>query len=69
MLEYEIYLSFSLYDTKFCAACKLFFWSEGICRRLKMFYFRMSFTMKIVLNVTENGTNHKLEEQTSDIKH
>ena len=29
----------------------------------------MSFTMKIVLNVTENGTNHKLQEQTSDIKH
>ena len=29
----------------------------------------MSFTMKIVLNVTENGTNHKLQEHTSDIKH
>ena len=25
--------------------------------------------MKIVLNVTENGTNHKIQEQTSDIKH
>ena len=59
-----------------------YFWSDEICSHLeirkkrtfdKMFKFQMSFFfcsgMKIVLNVKENGTNHKLHEQTGDIKH
>ena len=64
---------------KICAACKLFFWSDGICSHLetrkkrtltKCFSLKWVLSgMKIVLNVTENGTNHKLHEQTGDIKH
>ena len=79
LLEYEIYLSFSLYDTKFAQHVNYFFWSDGICSHLetrkkrtltKRFSLKWVFSgMKIVLNVTENGTNHKLHEKTGDIKH
>ena len=78
LLEYEIYLSFSLYDTKFAQHVN-YFWSDGICSHLetrkKRTFDKISFKwvfcsgMKIVLNVKENGTNHKLHEQTGDIKH